>query len=402
MVVLTVVGKLSKHSDKSSSKAFCGNYAGLLLCAFSLTSMAQETTTSASNLISEFPATRASVQPVLPFPLIASDRSAGLSFDLGGSATRKLSLQLAQPLTLNTFTDSRWLNLGSGSVLAGTSLNWMTGDHVSLGVGIEQKQNRVDFQPLGSIHCQNGILEAGSYRASDCYFTNDSNDLKMGTISVGAEYEFENDASAAISLFRQEATLDTRGSRRLGHLGGAAVLDAGLLTPVLTNPLLPGQTSGEALSYLDSEVSGIDLEFRVGVSTDNAGDMQLGLQFTRVMEANYGGLLQSGVGETDWTLADPFDSASVSFDWQRNSFGGGIQGFYREPVDFLNRSSLSSMTTFDVYFTWRTPWNASLSVGASNLLNTGKVKNAPSKGNIQDPFEAIYGRSPYVRYQQDL
>ncbi len=60
------------------------------------------------------------------------------------------------------------------------------------------------------------------------------------------------------------------------------------------------------------------------------------------------------------------------------------------------------MTTFDVYFTWRAPWNASLSVGASNLLNSGVDESGASENKIIDPFEAVYGRIPYVRYQQDL
>lgn len=397
-----MVGKLGKQSDQGRGKAFCGIIAGMLLWSISNASVAQESTPSASRLLGEFASTHPDNQPVLPFPLLAPDLSAGLPFDLGGSATRKLSFQLAEPLTLDAYSGSRWLNLGGGSVLAGTSLNLLPGDHVRLGVGIEQQRSQVDFQPLGSIHCQNGILEAGSYRASDCYFTNGGNDMGTSTITLGARYDFNNEARAAISLFRHDSSLDARGVRRPGHLGTAAVLDAGLLTPVFTDLVSPAQSGGEAFSYLNSEVNGIDLEFRLGVSTDYAGDMQLGLQFTRVMEADYKGMFQTGVGETDWTLADPFDSAAVSFDWQRNTIGGGIQGFYREPVDFLNRPSLDRLTTFDVYFTWRTPWNASLSVGASNLLNAGKNEATARKNSITDPFEAVYGRIPYVRYQQDL
>ena len=60
------------------------------------------------------------------------------------------------------------------------------------------------------------------------------------------------------------------------------------------------------------------------------------------------------------------------------------------------------MTTFDVHFTWRTPWNANLSVGASNLLNAGSEDSGPKDNALSDPFESVYGRIPYVRYQQDL
>jgi hypothetical protein len=166
--------------------------------------------------------------------------------------------------------------------------------------------------------------------------------------------------------------------------------------------MLPQFGNGEGLTYLDSEVTGIDLEFKVGVSTDTAGDMQLGLQFTHVLDGSYEGLYPSQGGFTSWNVAEPFDSAKLSFDWRKNAFSGGVQGFYREPVEFLNRSSLDSVTTFDVYFTWRAPWNASLSVGASNLLNSGVDDSGKAENTITDPFEAVYGRIPYVRYQQDL
>jgi hypothetical protein len=70
-------------------------------------------------------------------------------------------------------------------------------------------------------------------------------------------------------------------------------------------------------------------------------------------------------------------------------------------VSFLNRESLDSMSTFDVHFTWHTPWKANLSVGTSNVLGAGVEEGSGNNKNT-DRFESIYGRIPYVRYQQDL
>ncbi len=333
-------------------------------------------------------------------PLAFLQNETVLAFDMAGSETRKLELQLAEPLSLQATTQSRWLSLGTGSLLTGTSLQWMATDNFGIGTRLEQSSSQIQFQPVGSIHCQNGILEAGSYRASDCYFTDSSNDLNMGIISIGAEYEFNNNALASINMFRQESRLDT-GNIPKGNIV-SPVLDAGLRGPVLSNPLLAGVNGGSGLEYLDTSVTGIDLAFKVGVSTDKAGDMQLGLQFTHMLDGSYNGLSVGRDGYSNWTIAKPFDSAKVSFDWQKSSFSGGVQGFYREPVEFLNRKGLDSVTTFDVYFTWRAPWNASLSVGASNVLNSGVDDAANGENIINDPFEAVYGRIPYVRYQQDL
>ena len=373
-----------------------GIRAGLLLCLLTTTAAAQESTSP----FSDDPGQGTIGSDFSPFSILPQNANGGLAFDLAGSETRKLQLQLADPLTLSATSGSRWLNLGSGSLLAGTALQWTASENLDFNAGVEQSQ--IQFQPLGSIHCQNGILGASSYRASDCYFTNEPETFSLGTISIGADYELGNRAMAAINLFRQEATLDTRIAGRQSFQGGAPVLGAGLLSPVLSNPLLGQASGGQTLEYLDSEVTGIDLEFKVGLSTDNAGDMQMGLQFTRILDGSYHGLFPSGSSLANWTVAESFDSAKVSFDWQRNSFSGGIQGFYREPVEFLNRSKLESFATFDVYFTWRTPWNGSLSVGASNLLNSGVDETGSSENTVSDPFESVYGRIPYVRYQQDL
>lgn len=174
-----------------------------------------------------------------------------------------------------------------------------------------------------------------------------------------------------------------------------------LLSPNLGNPLM---SSGgyDPLQYLNSEASGVNLNFKVGISTDTRGDVRLGLAFTRVLEANYQGLYSGGTDMMSWTLAEPFNTAAMDLEWSRGAFSTNIQGFYRESVDFLDRNNVDSLTTFDVHFTWRAPWNANLSVGASNVLNAGADQPVSTDSQPVDPFESIYGRIPYVRYKQDL
>jgi hypothetical protein len=144
------------------------------------------------------------------------------------------------------------------------------------------------------------------------------------------------------------------------------------------------------------------MEFQLGLTTNSAGDVRLGLQLTRVLDASYEAASAYTPGLQNWAIANPFDSATVNLDWSKGNFSGGIQGFYRERVHFLNRTDLDSSTRFDVHFTWRAPWNANLSVGTNNVLNAGTDDSGITDSGLQDPFEAIYGRIPYVRYQQDL
>jgi hypothetical protein len=247
----------------------------------------------------------------------------------------------------------------------------------------------------------NGTLRADSYTASGCRFVNEPlASSKQQRLNLGTEMDFGK-ASASFDWFTQDSAFNQSGARNQGAIGGQAVMGNSLISPNLGNPLLSSGGS-DPLQFLNSEASGINLNFKVGLSTDTKGDIRVGLAFTRILDANYQGLYSNSGNPLSWTLAEPFNSASMNLEWNRGAFSSGVQAFYREPVDFLNRDSLDAMTTFDVHFTWRTPWKANLSVGASNVLNSGIDTPGNTENPPVDPFESIYGRIPYVRYKQDL
>lgn len=340
-------------------------------------------------------------QPLLILPLQKQQAVEGLAFDLGGSDTRKLELQLSKPLTLNINNSLQKSSSGVGSVFLDSSLSLRLNDNLditsSLGVG----QSQASFQPLGSIHCRNGVLEQGSYRASDCHFINQANVLQQDQVALGLRYG-KDTINTAVSMFRSESSIGQQGVINHAAPTGNLNFGAGLLTPGQANPILPAASGGQGFSYLSGETTGLDMEFQVGLTTDSAGDVRLGLQLTRILDATYEGTSAFMPDLQRWTIANPFDSAKVNFDWSKGNFSGGIQGFYREQVQFLNREDLDSSTTFDVHFTWRAPWNANLSVGTTNILNAGPEDKGNVDSGLLDPFESIYGRIPYVRYQQDL
>jgi len=336
----------------------------------------------------------------VPFPVV-SDNSAGLNFDLGGSDTRKLQLQLNQPLTFSAGTRTRVLENGANMLGLDATLNVPLSNHFGLSAGVDRQVGTAQFQSLGSIQCMNGTLRADSYTASGCRFVNEPlASSKQQRFNLGTEMDFGK-ASASFDWFTQDSAFNQSGTRNQGAIGGQAVMGNSLISPNLGNPLLSSGGS-DSLQFLNSEASGINLNFKVGISTDTKGDIRVGLAFTRILDANYQGLYSDSGDPLSWTLAEPFNSASMNLEWSRGAFSSGVQAFYREPVDFLNRDSLDAMTTFDVHFTWRTPWNANLSVGASNVLNSGIDPAGSTENPSVDPFESIYGRIPYVRYKQDL
>jgi hypothetical protein len=334
-----------------------------------------------------------------PFPVVVDN--AGLDFDLGGSDTRKLQLLLNQPLTLNTGSRVRVLDSGGSLLGLDATLDIPVGDNFNLSAGVDRQTGKARFQSLGNIQCMNGTLRADSYTASGCRFVNEPlASTEQQRFNLGAQMNLGN-TSASINWFTQDSELNQSSVRRLSGLGGQAVMGNSLLSPSLGNPLM-SSNGYDPMQYLNSEASGVNLNFKVGIATDTSGDIRVGLAFTRVLEAGYQGLYSNSNDALSWTLAAPFNSARMNLEWSRGAFSSGIQGFYRDSVDFLNRNSVDSLTTFDVHFTWRTPWNANLSVGASNVLNAGADNTGNTETQPVDPFESIYGRIPYVRYKQDL
>lgn len=325
-------------------------------------------------------------------PLVLNATGNGFEFDVGDSDTRKLHFHL----------DSQAAALpGRNSIGLGATLEVPFSPSLSLTGEVQQQQAQMNFQSLGSIQCKDGVLSPYSYTASGCRFIDDSiSGLNQGLLSLGARYETPS-TSTAISWFTRGTDLQGTGTNRLNAIQPSASFGTDLLTPVLSNPLLPGLPVRQPLSYFDGEASGVDLSFQLGVATDNHGDVRFGLALTRVLDADFGGMY-SNLTPWSWAVSDAFNTARVDVEWSRGDFSGGIQGFYREQVDFLNREPLDSLTTFDVHFTWRTPWNADLSVGASNILNSGSDEQSAVDTQSADPFESVYGRIPYVRYKQDL
>jgi hypothetical protein len=340
-----------------------------------------------------------------PMPLLLNTPGSGFEFDLGGSETRKLQLFLDSPLSLNAIAlgiESQAASLpGRNSLGLDATLQLPLSPSLSLMGDVQSQQDQVRFQPLGSIQCTGGELSSYSYTASGCRFIDDSvSSADQSILSLGAKFDTES-TSTSISWFTQDSEFSGAGTNRLNSIQSSAGLGADLLTPVMSNPLLPGRPVHQPLSYFDGHATGVDLNFQLGLATDSHGDVRFGLALTRVLEADIGGLY-SDLSPVGWSIAEPFDTAQMDVEWNRGAFSAGVQGFYRDQVDFLSRQSLDSFATFDVHFTWRTPWNADLSLGASNILNSGADDGGANESQPTDPFESIYGRIPYVRYKQDL
>jgi hypothetical protein len=338
-------------------------------------------------------------QPLIIFPLQQQKSSSGLTFSPNATDNRTLELKLNQPLSLNINNSLNNSSNGFRSVLLDSSVNLELNDYVDITTGMGTRRSQPNFQALGSIHCQNGVIEQGSFRASDCYFLNQAEALKQDQLALGLQFN-DGNLNSALSMFKVNSSMRQQFNNSQATPFANTVLEAGLITPPQNNPITPAFAAGQMSSYMEGETSGLEMEFQLGLTTDNAGDVVLGLQLTRVLDASFKTNTIDG-GLQNWTVTSPYESAQLGIDWNKGNFSGGLTGFYRNEVEFQNRENLDSITTFDVHFSWRTPWNANLSVGTTNILNSGAEDKTSTKTGI-DPFESIYGRIPYVRYQQDL
>jgi hypothetical protein len=345
--------------------------------------------------IAIFPAPR-SIHPGTP--MVLDPLTSTFEFDLAGSDTRKLQLQLSHPLLLEGGDGFHTSEADSYLLGLDATLKMPLSKSLALRGGVEQVLGYSQFQSLGSIHCLNGTLRPDSYTASGCRFVTDgTSGFDRRTLNLGLGHEAGNFATS-VNWFTTEANFGGTAVRAPNQYGPSPLLDNRLLNP-LSGETLPGAHSSR--DSLAGETTGIDLNFEVGFTTDQSGEIHLGLALTRILDANYQGIYSNSVGPMDWNSAAPFNSATAGIEWTHGAFSSGIRGYYREPVTFLNRENLDALSTFDVHFTWRTPWNANLSVGASNILGSG-VDEVNGNDKSADRFESIYGRIPYVRYQQDL
>ncbi len=344
-----------------------------------------------------------------PLPLMINNYG-GLDLSRGNVERTRLQLQLAYPLTLTLGSTTATMSdggdvLGLDATLA-LPLGQLPNASVTMQGGLMRQMSDVQFQSLGNIECLNGTLHSDSYTASGCRFVGQEfNRLGQSKIEFGPKIETKN-ASASLNWFSRESSWNNVNIRNFSPLRSYIGTQSAALSP-LTSPSLISVGKLDPLQGLDNKLSGVDLSFQLGIATDRAGDVRLSLQFTRVLDAEYQSLSSSefyggSPSAMPWKISESFDSARMNVEWRRGAFSSGVQGYYREPVQFLNRNAISGSTTFDVHFTWRAPWNADLSVGATNVLSAGADDLPANDGQPIDPFETIYGRIPYVRYKQDL
>ncbi len=150
------------------------------------------------------------------------------------------------------------------------------------------------------------------------------------------------------------------------------------------------------------QTEGVDFEMSYGFGFGKLGDFRFAASFSHVL--NYEGKLQ---------LTDPFtrilglnqaETRGLSgLGWQRGNFSGQLNWHYISTVTDGDSVVFSAWSTFDLQFGWDTPWNGTITAGARNITNEDPSLDLENFGPFHDEtFYDVYGRVPYIRYEQDL
>jgi hypothetical protein len=238
---------------------------------------------------------------------------------------------------------------------------------------------------LAHIQCNQHTLTIDTFVAEDCQFVDEPTPGNaVNLVQVRGEWVAAPGLSFGMSAFHSQPT----GSHR----------------SMMVQPTSAWR-SPSPLNLFDAENSssdGLDLNLSFGISTERVGDFLVGLQVARYRQR----MSMTELGMMSDPMADfganhYANSAQLSLGWRKGSFGGDLLGQHRDtPLWLAGGSGVAPLNSFDLEFSWR-PRNASLSVGISNVLDSGPRLDEPDSG-MEDPLENVFGRIPYVRYKHDL
>ncbi len=152
------------------------------------------------------------------------------------------------------------------------------------------------------------------------------------------------------------------------------------------------------------KTDGIDFSALYNFSIGNMGDFRTTLQVSKVNDF----VRRLDPNEPFLRLEQTFDvdmRASATVNWARGDFGATLVGNHIADTAYVDGSaSLSDWTTWDLQVSYATPWNGRVVVGARNVFDEDPPTDPVGLSNpyYSNGLHDIYGRVPYIRYEQDL
>lgn len=298
------------------------------------------------------PAAENPAQP-LPATIAASPQLPSLILDPAGS--HQLDVEVRDNIKFRFLIPQQHRS----DVVVATSGVWQPLESVALSAG------------YGIAEPVSGVPLRGCDAAGGCISLLDRSGTTIETYSLGASWQMSDTFSLKMDYLSRSAEA---------------------LEVIASPPWIGSQLGGFGgrTSALDlSNAEALDISLTCDIDAGQWGDLELGLQVSRVVN--------QGIEFRGQANDAPLTSAAFGLGWQRGAFRGDLTSRYLDVTSQPDQAT--GWTSLDVNLAWRMPWNASVSVGARNVLNNP----APPTSNLSDAeMDNLFGRVPYVRYQQDL
>lgn len=303
----------------------------------------------------------------------------------------------AQDTAVPVIADRSPLGLPSGRPLLSMNLPLLAGAQAGPGEAGDAdgsfswslKAWQLNTASLAHIQCSQGMLTMNSYLAQDCRFVDHPLPHEpVHLVQLGGDWNAAPGLQLGLNAF---------------HSSGAAPL-ANL--PFSYDLLVDRRRPGAARLSDESALEGLDLNINIGIQTRRIGDFLVGLQLARYRQRM--SLAEPGMSINGFQTFDTHygNSAQLLLGWHHGQFSGEVLGHHREIPLWLGGSDIapSTLSSFDLEFSWHAPRNASISIGVSNVMDAAPRSDASTSldATLDEPLESVYGRIPYVRYKQDL
>ncbi|GAB4189932.1 MAG: hypothetical protein Tsb002_17430 [Wenzhouxiangellaceae bacterium] len=308
-----------------------------------------------------------------PFSIVISQPAPSLIFATDAAQTTRVRLAVshATPAEGLALTNTAPLPDSSGLL----NNNW------SVMLEMEQ-QAAQSLAALGEIRCRDGYFSASGYTASGCQAAVSSQRFRLGgsvTPLPGVELD--------VGLFDQSAQYGSTLSPLDQAQQNAALLAS---TPLTV-----------ADSFADDS-TGVDLNLRLNSSNLPIGQFKVDLAMAEYLHTQTNAATAFDFNPPWLTSSQLLRQAKVHLGWSKGSFSGGVEGIYQAYQPDSLTTTANDWSTFNLYFSWNTPWNGSFSIGATNLLDASLEDRNSNQPDSRQPLDGIFGRVPYVRYKQDL
>jgi iron complex outermembrane receptor protein len=150
---------------------------------------------------------------------------------------------------------------------------------------------------------------------------------------------------------------------------------------------------------------GIDFEGMYRFETDAMGNFTTRLSWSHMLEFNELAVGTTNESEFAGTAGYPEDRAQLTLGWDQGDFAAAaIANYIGDSSDGTPATSLPSWTTWDLQGSVKLPWNGKVTIGVRNVGN----KMPPFRSSLYGfPFYDntiynIWGRTPYIRYEQNF